>query len=474
MTKMKNRERAVGMSLVRCTAVAAVMMCGVVGAARATDIVLDWNEIATEVFVTNTSLQNPGMTSRTLAMLNLAMYDTINGIQPRYTPFYSHTPAPAGASVEAATIASAHEVLSGIYATDLTVQALLDTRRDLALALIPDSQAKTDGVSFGTMVGMNVVDHRQNDGFDVMKQYMPTGLPGDWAPDPTISPTQEAWGPGWGDLVPFTIDPSNLADFSPPPPPPLNSVPYTDAFNEVKALGAKNSPNRTQEQTNIGNFWAYDRLGMGTPMVLYNDIMRTLAEQQGNSLQDNARMFAMASVAMADAGIVAWESKFREDLWRPITGIRDAHLDGNAATERDEFWEALGAPGGSGPNFTPNFPTYISGHATFGGAMFEMLKMFYGTDDISFAVTSAELSGPAAMRTFNSFSEAMAENGRSRVYLGIHWNFDDTEGQIAGQNVANFIMWESGKFQQVVPEPNAALLALFGLAAIARRRATGR
>ncbi len=441
--------------------------------ARADDIVLDWNQIATEVLVTNTTFQNPGMASRTLAMLNLAMYDAVNGIHPVHEQFYSHSAPAPGASVEAAAIASAHKVLSGIYTSDANVLSLIDTRRDNALALIPDSQAKTDGIAYGMSVGINVVDQRASDGFNASSQYMPTDPPeaGKWQPDP-LNPGQEAWGPAWGQMTPFAI--GSTANIPVPAPPALDSPAYTQAYNEVKDLGRKTGSSRTAEQTHTGLFWAYDREGMGTPMTLYNDIARKVAQDQGNDMQTNAYYFAKTFTAVADAGIVAWDSKFEYDLWRPVTGIREGDHDGNPLTAGESDWTPLGAPGDADQginDFTPPFPTYLSGHATFGGALFEMLQMLYG-GDLSFTITSAELSGPEATRTY-TFSEAMADNGLSRVFLGIHWNFDDLVGRAAGQAVAQHITWESGKFA-LVPEPTTATLALLGGALLLRRRVVRR
>jgi hypothetical protein len=169
---------------------------------------------------------------------------------------------------------------------------------------------------------------------------------------------------------------------------------------------------------------------------------------------------------MADAGVVAWTTKFNEEFWRPVTAIQEGDADGNALTEGDADWTALGAPDGGDDivGFTPQFPTYISGHATFGGALFGTLQEFYGTDDISFTVSSEELEilldDPElqeaygldlddAERTFDSFSEAMAENGRSRVYLGIHFDFDDLVGQEVGQSVAASV---ASEFAVATPE----------------------
>lgn len=426
------------------------------------DVVLDWNETASAVLLANESLQNPGMASRTMAMMNVAMYDALNSIEPEYETFYRHGPRLNGARTDAAMAAAAHGVLSAVYPDQSAIinQALTDS-----YSTIPNDAARVLGQQRGASVAVNVVQARSGDGYDSMVQYTPIGGPGNWTPDP-LNPTQEAWGPEWGALQPFALPDAN--SFMPPPMPALDSQEYADAFNEVKELGALNSATRTQEQTDIGYFWAYDRLGMGSPMRMFNQILRTVSTNEGNDTAENARLFAMASVAMTDAGVVAWDAKFDYDLWRPVTGIRQADTDGNLDTEADPNWTPLGAPGGDGPDFTPPFPTYISGHATFGGAVFEVLKDFYGTDAISFDVTSEEM--PGMVRSFDSFSQAMAENGRSRVYLGIHWNYDDLVGQTTGMEVADFV---GANFFAAVPEPGTlACLAFLLLFSPSRQRQT--
>ena len=413
------------------------------------EIVSSWNEIASDTLVANTSLQNPGMASRTMAMMNLAIYDSLAMTRSDGQTFYDYNGLQrvTSASGTAAAAAAAHAVLVATYPDQ---QSALDASLAASLSSLPAGPDTQQGVALGASIGQSVVGRRSSDGYDLMIQYQPTNQVGHWQPDP-LNPTQQAWGPAWGTVDTFRLP--SVTSFMPPPPPALNTQQYADAFNEVKELGELNSTTRTTEQTEIGNFWAYDRLGMGTPIRLYNQALRNIAEQQGNTTEQNAELFAKATVAMADAGIVAWNSKFEFDLWRPVTGIREADSDGNPLTEADPNWVPLRGPELMGQNFTPPFPTYLSGHATFGGALFTSIADFYGTDDISFMLSSDELNG--LVRSFDTLSQAMVENGRSRVYLGIHWNYDDTVAQATGRDVANYISTNAFVSITAVPEPSS-------------------
>lgn len=422
-----------------------------------TDTVIDWNNVFNDVIVADTDTQNPGYASRSMAMMNIAVYDAVAIASGRSNDtFYDYDlSGSGGGSLNADVVASqaAYTVLSSLYPAQ---QDILDASLAAILADLPASGSLSASLEVGSAIGSQVLAERADDGSDAVVSYTYSDEVGAFQADP-LNPDVPVWGPGWGEVETFAID--SAESFAPQSTPALTSEDYADSYNEVKELGSVDSTTRTADETEAGIFWAYDREGLGTPLSLYNDVIEVIARQEGNSLEENAALFAQTSVAMADAAIVAWHTKFDEEFWRPVTAIHDGELDGNPLTEEDDDWTALGAPDGGDDiiGFTPQFPTYISGHATFGGALFGSLQEFYGTDDIAFDLASSELSiimdNPEleaaygldlddAVRSFDSLSEAMAENGRSRVYLGIHFDFDDTVGQEVGQDVASAVSSE--------------------------------
>jgi hypothetical protein len=404
----------------------------------------------------------PTKASRAAAITQIAVHDAIQAIQGRYATYLPQDAAPAGASVEAAIAKAAYETLIALYPSQ---SATFKAELDEDLATIPDGASKEDGIAVGHKAAEAILRDRANDGSDNANQSTPYRFsqePGKWRVDP-LNPQQNPLGQNWFKVRPFAID--SATQFRSVPPPALNSAEYAESFAEVFRLGGDGvitPTERTEDQTNAGLFWAYD----GTPTLcapprLYNQIALQVASEQGiTDLGELARLLALLNVAMADAGVTSWETKYAYNLWRPVTGIREADEgtgptgkgDGNALTFGDVNWTPLGAPASnvnSGTDFTPPFPAYVSGHATFGGALFQTLRNYFGRDDIAFTFVSDELNGetvdingnvrPFAPRSFSSFSEAEEENGQSRIYLGIHWSFDKVEGIKMGRQVADAV-----------------------------------
>src|SRR5437868_6010486 len=404
----------------------------------------------------------PGRASRAMAIVHVAIFDTINAATGQYQSFTGIQPAPLPFSTAAAVAEAAHDTLVSLYPSQ---KSAFD--QDLAddLLGIPGEPPKNNGIAFGKQIAAAVLATRVGDGAEIPEprlgiDYFTSDLPGHWRQDP-ISLIPLALGAHWGGCKPFVI--KSGSQFLAPPPPTLTSAAYTAAYNEAKNFGGDGihtASQRTPEQTFIGTFWAYD----GTPSLcapprLYNQITVHIANQTKLRPLQLARLLALVNVAMADTAIAVWESKYHYDFWRPITGNRESDPgtgptgagDGNDATIGDPTFMPLGAPASNlvGPNFTPPFPAYPSGHAGFGGAIFERLRRFYGTDQIGFTLLSDEFNGvtkddhgnirPYMPRSFSTLSQAEQENGQSRFYLGIHWHFDKTAGIRQGERVADYV-----------------------------------
>ncbi len=394
------------------------------------DVVIKWNNVLIDAVRHEQTHAGPGWVSRNMAVVQTAVFDAVNAVAGGYK---SYRPAPAavkGASVDAAASMAAYETLLALYPQQKT---RFDAAMNQEMKSIPDNVGEANGLIAGHDAAQQILSGRNHDNSLKTVKYTPGKNPGKW--QPTWPNYASALGAGWYAVTPFVL--KSGSQFRAPPPPALTSQQYTNAFNQVKSIGAKDSTTRTAEQTQIGHFWAYDTGAKGTPVVLYNQIAQKVAQQQGNTTEQNARLFALMNLAMADSGISAWDTKYAYNFWRPITAIRNANTDGNPATVADKNWQPLGAPGDGTPNFTPPFPAYVSGHSTFGAAAFTVLRRFFGTDNIRFTVGSDEL--PGVKRTFSSFSQAADENGISRIYLGIHWAFDNTQGKIMGEKVGNYV-----------------------------------
>jgi hypothetical protein len=280
----------------------------------------------------------------------------------------------------------------------------------------------------GRSAAHRVLAQRRHDGADEVVEYVPPAGPGMWQPTPPAN--APAVLPQWPGVTPFAL--ASADQFRPAGPPDVTSPEFAADFNEVKSLGARNSTTRTAEQTQIALFWA-DGAGTATPPGHWNEIAQQLAIDQGNNLVENARMFALLNVALADAGIASWDAKYAYHCLRPVTAIRNAAGDGNDLTEADVAWTPLIG--------TPPFPSYVSGHSTFSAAAATVLAGFFGTDDLTFTTTSEGL--PGVTRSFTSLSQAAEEAGRSRIYGGIHFEFDNADGLALGRAVGQYVLTHS-------------------------------
>ena len=404
----------------------------------------------------------PGRSSRAMAIVHVAIFEAVDAIAGRYQSYTGMLHARPGTSVRAAIAQAAHDALVALYPSQT---ASLDARLAEDLQRIRERRAKAYGIELGRRAAAAILALRAHDGSEraeprVGVDFIPGDAPGEWRQDP-ISQIPLALGAYWGEVRPFVL--ASADQFRVPPPPRLDGPDYAAAFDEVQRLGGDGvvtPTERSDDQTLAGIYWAYD----GTPSLcapprLYNQIATQIAVHMGSDAVGLARLLALVNVAMADAGIAIWESKYYYAFWRPVTGIREADPgtgpsgagDGNPDTHGDPTFSPLGAPASNlaGPNFTPPFPAYPSGHAGFGGALFETLRSFYRTDDIAFTFVSDEFDGvtrdhegqlrPLVPRSFSSLSQAEAENGQSRIYLGIHWAFDKTEGITLGRRVADYV-----------------------------------
>ena len=383
------------------------------------DVVIDWNSTALQAIKVDKT--PPPKASRALAILHVAIYDSVNGQTRTHEPYLVAGRAPRIASAEAAVSAAGRKVLVALYPAQ---QAAFDAAYATAIALIPDGPGKQAGIAWGENVARKILAARANDGADATVPYVVGTDPGDWQPTPPLF--APALLPQWPFVKPFAM--TSGAQFQPPPPPSLTSAMYAYDFSVVKELGELNSSKRTADQTAIARFWA-DGAGTVTPPGHWNVIARQVALQRATTLAQNARLFALLNIAEADAAICAWDAKYADNFWRPITAIRAAGTDGNPATDPDPAWAPLLT--------TPPFPEYVSGHSTFSGAAATVLADFFGSDLIPFSTTSEDLAG--VTRSFASFWEAAEEAGLSRILGGIHFQSGNHLGLQSGARLGAYV-----------------------------------
>lgn len=380
---------------------------------RRTDTVLEWNRHALDAIRRDRT--PPPLAARNLAILHAAIFDSVNPIYQSHKPYLINLRATEVIDPHVAAACAAHRVLVSLYPKQKTRLNLL---LQVDLAVVEKGKPKSRGITLGRYVADQILDARSKD-TKTSAVYRAKQAIGVWRPIDRTPPLL----PGWGAVRPFGV--KNTRDFRPPAPPVLTSDAYGDELNEVKDLGSRNSKKRTAEQSIIAWFWN-DGPGTSTPPGHWNQIAQVVSVDKDLTIEENARLFALLNIALADAAIVCWRSKYSYRLWRPITAIREADRDNNQTTQRDAKWEPL-LP-------TPPFPSYTSGHSTFSGAAATILEKFFGNDDIEFTVASDGY--PGMRRAYKSFSEAALEAGKSRIYGGIHFQCDNREGLALGHAVA--------------------------------------
>lgn len=394
------------------------------------NVVLDWNQVVLDAIKATGT--NPLLGSRALAITQAAVYDAVNAIDGTHASYAFNGQASPGASPEAAVASAAYHTLIELFPTR---QATFKAALQSSLAAVPDGAAENSGIAVGRAAARSILALRRHDGAGEVVTYTPGTDPGDWQPTPP--PNLPALGPQWPDVTPFTM--SSGAQFRPAAPPDLDSAEYATAFNEVKVAGAADAEtvdrniddelDRTPDETQIARFWA-DGAGTSFAFGHWNIIAQGVATEQDLDIAEQARMFALLNLATADAIIVSWDAKYEYNFWRPITAIRFAGAgDLNPDTTSESTWTPLLG--------TPNFPAYTSGHSTVSSAAATVLTELFG-GSYQFTVGSEGLAG--VTRTFESFQLAAEEAGQSRIFGGIHFQFDNQAGLASGLALGQFII----------------------------------
>jgi hypothetical protein len=391
--------------------------------ARAADEVTQWNQYMLDAFITaNVTGVVP---TRHAALVSSAVYDAVNGIERRFTPVHVPPAAPPGASVRAATVQAAYQALVTLFPAQ---KSDLDAKRAASLAAIASDQAVEHsqsiarGIEWGTTVANEILLWRSTDGFSPAPPPNTGGTnPGQWRPTP---PGLLPFGAlQFANMVPWVIQ--SPAQFPLPGPPALTSAKYTADFNEVKQLGSINSVARTAAETALATFWA----SANSPPYFWDRAIVRLSEERHLTISENARLLAMANVAIADAGIAVWKSKLTYMFWRPLTAIQEAANDGNPATTPDPAWTPL--------LVNPPYPDYVSGlvGTSSGGAT--VLEGYFGAD-ASFILDSN--GQPGVVRFFANVDAALDEAVNARIFSGIHFRSADEDARTLGTAIAHYIM----------------------------------
>ena len=402
------------MTTLRHAAVALAASLTLASVPAKADVVTDWNEIACAITGT-AGAGAPG--HRLMAIVQVSVFDAVSAIDGRWKPYMGPLTAPAGASVDAAVAAANLMTLTALVPNE---KATTEAAYKAALAKIPDGAAKSDGIRVGELAAARVLARAEKDAHAAPDVYQPHTSPGVYVP--TMIPVSASWPK----RTPWIL--SRTDQFRPGPPPALDSETWAKDLQEVKLLGAKTGSQRTQDQTDIAQFWEETR-----PLI-YHGVVRSVAKMPGRSVADNARLLGAASVAADDALIAVFDAKYTYNFWRPVTAIRNGHMmkGGKAETGWTPFIN------------TPMHPEYPCAHCVVSGAVGAVLAAELGSAPKPKLSTKSP-TAKDAVREWASVDAFMEEVQMARIYDGVHYRNSAVVGSELGRKVGALAMEKFGR-----------------------------
>jgi len=384
-----------------------VMFSGIfVGSARA-DVITDWNDVALEAVIAAREAQPTQ--ARSVTMVHVAMFEAVNAIDRRYARYATKVAPAAGASREVAAATAAHAVLTKLYPNQ---RATFDRVYDAWIAQIPNDEAKASGIALGERVAQEAYDVRSSEMKSPANAYRPRTTAGAYVPTTLPVATEAARFKPWLMQSP--------TQFRPMAPISLKSTRWARDYNEIKEMGGRDSTTRNAEQTNLGRFW----IVTGPPA--WNPVIRALAATKKLDLTENARLFALAHMAGADAYIAVFDAKYTYNFWRPITAIRNGDIDGNPATSPDVTWTPL--------IDTPMHPEYPCAHCITASAVATVLESEFGSGPIA-AVKMTSPTAAGVTRTWGRIQDYVTDVSNARVWAGVHYRFSAEVGEAMGRKI---------------------------------------
>lgn len=416
MSTLENCVNAIGLSVL-------LLVSSGIGQA---DEVTDWNHIMLEATLVPPATAAP-VSTRSTAIVQAAVFDAVNGIDPQYAPIHVSRTGPRNASQRAAAVQAAYAILIRLYPAQSDI---LDQQRWASLIGISRgwgaerSESIQKGIEWGQTVADAIWAWRSNDGFAQTPPPFTGGTaPGEWRPTPPA--LLPGLAPQLAHVTPWVIQ--SPSQFRPSAPPALDSAEYTADFNEIKIMGSSSRSSRTLDETDAALFW-----NPGNPPDFWNPVAVSLAEKHHFNLLRTAHLLAQVNLAMSDSMIGCWDAKYTYVSWRPMTAIQLADTDGNPETLADPTWTPL--------LVNPPFPGYPSAHSCASAAAAAVLSHYFG-DTTAITVTNDAL--PGQTRSFGSFSAALEEVKNARVFGGIHFRTDCNAGQSLGNSVGEYVIKHS-------------------------------